>query len=350
METQDSIRTTTVWESENDIIVPVTKEEVVHENSKPAKSVHKEQQVHKPAVHAQHGVPKFLAFPYVDAAETPSDAAAAGVLPTDSLATDSVSVDSVAVVPGESLGGILLVDPAAKYTKPHPAPRHFAWGGGLSWIYLALTVLFCAVAFKFKGSAKYMKALYKDLVDTRVRPNVFDETVRETSLLVLLNMLWVVCAGVLLWALIRTSIPYIPSYSLSISDKPGPGIGICIAVMAAYTAILLIAYWVVGTVFSDRSETRLWLKGAVSANGLETFILFPCALLTLTCPFWSIPLLIAAGCVFLFGKFVFLYKGFRIFFNEISSWLLFLYYLCSLEIVPLILTYVVAVAICSSWL
>ncbi|MDE6338919.1 MAG: DUF4271 domain-containing protein [Muribaculaceae bacterium] len=46
------------------------------------------------------------------------------------------------------------------------------------------------------------------------------------------------------------------------------------------------------------------------------------------------------------GKIVFIYKGFRIFFQQLRSWLLFLCYLCSLEIVPLILAYLLAYQIC----
>lgn len=309
----------------------------------------------RPAVHSHKAVPQFLAFPYTghemtaegQVATEVSEAAASAAALADSIAV----ADSAKVAEGESMAGIILVDPAAKYSKPLEVSKHFAWGTGMSWIYLALVVLFCAIAFKFKGSKKYMKALYKDLVDTRVRHNLFDDTVRETSLLVLLNMLWVVCFGVLLWAAVRIGLPYLPQLThAEIPSKPGIGIGLCIGVSAIYMGLLLTAYWVVGSVFSNRNETRLWFKGAVSANALETFILFPCALLTLTCSYWSLPLLALAAAIFSIGKIVFLYKGFRIFFNEISSWLLFLYYLCSLEIIPLLLTFVAAAYLCSNWL
>lgn len=306
----------------------------------------------RPTVHAHRAVPQLLAFPYTGHDMTAGGEAITGAAEATAAQTDSIAIaDSTRVAEGESMAGIILVDPAAKYSKPLEVSKHFAWGTGMSWIYLALVVLFCAIAFKFKGSKKYMKALYKDLVDTRVRHNLFDDTVRETSLLVLLNMLWAVCFGVLLWAAVRIGLPYLPQLgNAGIPSKPGIGIGLCIGVSAIYMGLLLTAYWVVGSVFSNRNETRLWFKGAVSANALETFILFPCALLTLTCPYWSLPLLALAAAIFLIGKFVFLYKGFRIFFNEISSWLLFLYYLCSLEIIPLLLTFVAAAYLCSNWL
>ena len=359
MEMQDTIQTPTqtptLWEAAGEAVANVGRSvhvDAAGQAETPVREAPVTRQVKnavRPTMHSHKAVPQFLAFPY-----TGREMTTQGQEVTDAEVgkTDSIAVsDSTKVAEGESMAGIILVDPAAKYSKPLEVSKHFAWGTGMSLIYLALVVLFCAIAFKFKGSKKYMKALYKDLVDTRVRHNLFDDTVRETSLLVLLNMLWVVCFGVLLWAAVRIGLPYLPQLgNADIPSKPGIGIGMCIGVSAIYMGLLLLAYWVVGSVFSDRNETRLWFKGAASANALETFILFPCALLTLTCPYWSLPLLAVAAAIFLIGKIVFLYKGFRIFFNEISSWLLFLYYLCSLEIIPLLLTYVAAVYLCSNWL
>ena len=94
----------------------------------------------------------------------------------------------------------------------------------------------------------------------------------------------------------------------------------------------------------------MWVRGAAATNGAEAFLLFPFALLALTQPEWNPGVLILAGIVFILGKFLFIFKGFRIFFNQFSSWLLFLYYLCSLEIIPLLLTYGLTLTLCSMWL
>lgn len=309
----------------------------------------------QPAVKAVHGVPKYLSWPYVgsetsDAREAADAgvATAAGSAVADSLATDSLTVDTV--VPGEAREGIVLVNPAAAYRDATPVESPGIWGGGMSWIYLGLAIMFCIIGVRFKGNKRYLKAVLSDLTDTRVRHNAFDDTVKETSLLVLLNILWVACAGILLWVLVRLTVPDNPEWSLSIPDRPAQGIGLCIGVAAVYALGMFLAYWTVGNVFSDRKLTRLWLKGAAAASGLETFMLFPLSLVALSYPGWAATSLIIAGVVFVIGKIVFLYKGFRIFFSEISSWMLFLYYLCSLEIVPLILTYVATVAICTTWL
>ncbi len=317
----------------------------------------------QPAMKVSKGVPKYLSWPYVGSnidnkagvkdnarGKPPADSVAAG------LATDSVATDTV--VPGAELKGIMLVNPASEYMRGIDKPEAQKSGlwGGMSWVYLALTVMFCVICLKFKGNSRYMKALYSDLTDTRLRSNVFDETVRETSLLVLMNIMWVLNAGVMLWTAVRQ---YSGLYagagaalspnSISITCPEWIGIGICAGVAAAYLLVETLAYWVVGNVFSDRHKTGLWVKGAAASTALETFLLFPISLLMLIYPEWHEMLLWMGIGVFILGKIVFLYKGFRIFFAEISSWMLFLYYLCSLEIVPLILTYFGAVVASASW-
>lgn len=261
----------------------------------------------------------------------------------DSIAADSVAADTVPV-----RYGMVLVDPVI---RENPVTKPSAFGGeGMSWVFLALGLLFCAVALKFKNNVKYLRALIKDLTDVRVRQNVFDETVQESTFLLLLNVLWVFCAGVLLWQTVRLTGPDNPIYSMSIPDRAAPGVLICTGITALYSIGMFLAYLVVGNVFSDSARTRMWLKGNAASLGIQVFIFFPLALVTLCyAPWIPVILWIAAG-VFVLGKIVFIYKGFRIFFNEISSWMLFLYYLCSLEIVPLILTYLAALFLCGQWL
>lgn len=240
--------------------------------------------------------------------------------------------------------GIVLV-------RPKEAETPVAAGNadkGMSWVYLALAILFCAVALKFRNNPRYISALLSDLTEVRTRNNAFDNTVRETMFLFLLNLMWIACAGIFLWQTIRYTCVYLPpEYSLGIPDRPAPGIGLCCGVAAIYQLLMMLAYYVVGVVFSDSARAILWVKGSAASQGLEVLPLFPLALLSLFYPQWLAVLLIIAACVFVIGKIIFIFKGFRIFFTHISSWLLFLYYLCSLEIVPLILCYASALIICS---
>ena len=261
-------------------------------------------------------------------------------LPIPPALPDSLLTDAVA----EPVYGLIIENPIVREDPPVGDKEEI----GVSFVWLLLLGLFCAVALKFKNNARYLKAIISDLTDVRTRQNAFDETVKETSFLILLNVLWVCSIGILLWQTIMLTVGHPPiGYSFSIPDRPGLGIALCIGTTSIYTILMALAYWVIGFVFTDSSRAALWLKGAGASQGLETVLLLPLAALSLSYGDWMLQLLeIAAGVVIL-GKIIFIYKGFRIFFNQFSSWMLFLYYLCSVEIVPLILTYLATLQLCS---
>ncbi len=218
-----------------------------------------------------------------------------------------------------------------------------------SWILLGLLLMFVAVCLRVKSNIRYLQVLVKDLTEVRERHNAFDETVRETSLLVLLNIFWSCCAGVLLYALLHLWGVQGAGESMAAVKSGELTMLLCMGVMLCYTVVMIAAYWVVGNVFSDALHARMWVKGFAAEQGLSVVLMFPLALGVLLYPESTEGLLIAAGITFVTGKLIFIVKGFRIFFTQIASWVLFLYYLCSLEIVPLILIYLLA-DICSRML
>ncbi len=261
---------------------------------------------------------------------------------TDSLAIDSLNtVDSV--IEGEERSGVILVN-----EKEEPGLLPGLEFGGISWIYAALLLVFCLVAFRFRNNKKYMRTIFKSLTEIRERHNVFDDTVRETSFLFLLNLLWCCSAGVILYCAIHylAILGFDPMGMLSFPYPLPTCVAACMGVCMVYELIMWFAYWMVGNVFSDKKKASIWVKGFTSSQGIVGIVFFPLALLCLSYPahldWWLISSLVA----FILGKICFLWKGFRIFFTQFSSWVLFLYYLCSLEVIPLILTYLGAAALC----
>lgn len=266
----------------------------------------------------------------------------------DTVSTDSIAADTL--VAGEIPLPLVMTDPATEYLRQNPPLPPRPADNGMSWVYLALTLLFCAGALKFNGSKRYLRALFADLSETRARHNAFDDTVKETSLLVLLNLIWTLLAGILLW----TGLLHYGGADTLTGNITGwtaaTGIALCTGACLAYIVFINLAYWIVGIVFSDKYKTSAWVKGAAASTGLECFLLFPIALVALTLPHIAPEMAVAGVAVFAVGKLIFIFKGFRIFFSQVSSWLLFLYYLCSLEIVPVILTFLAASALCTRWL
>ena len=228
--------------------------------------------------------------------------------------------------------------------------EHHTDSFGMSIVTGILILLFCVIGYRFRNNKKYAIAVFRNLIDVRERTNVFDDTVRETSFIVMLNILWSCSAGVLLYGLLRYVMRSNPAASFGIPSlytHPSASIAICMGVGVVYTCFMALAYYMVGTVFADKTKARLWLKGFTAGQGSLSLIYFFLALLLISHPDWGLELLwVAAGWLIL-AKIIFIWKGFRIFFTQISSWVLFLYYLCSLEIVPLILTYWAAGLLCS---
>ncbi len=261
------------------------------------------------------------------------------------VAQDSLNVATDSLAAKVKTFGMVLDAPEVPEVRPSNSHNM-----GMSFILAGLFLLFCILGLRFRNNSKYISALLHNLVEVRERSNVFDETVRETSFIVLLNLLWSCSAGIVLCALLNYTLPTDPASSFGIqalTTKPALCTAICMGLMVLYTCGMALAYLTVGTVFYDAVHAKMWLKGFSASQGLLAIVFFPLALLLLYCPQWWQELLWTALGTFLIAKFVFIWKGFRIFFTQFSSWVLFLYYLCSLEIVPLILTYWAACQLCS---
>lgn len=215
----------------------------------------------------------------------------------------------------------------------------------MSWVYALFVLMFCLVAFKSHSTPKYIRQLWRNLTDTRVRHNVFNTTVRESSFMFILNAVWVICFGVILWGWVRARIPG------AVNENglfPLYGVGLCIAVATVYKLTMQLGYLISGNVFTDSRTTKDWVESDNSACALEGYILFPLAILSLIYTEHGNLLGIIGLGVVIVGKLLFIYKGLRIFLSHFASFLLFLYYLCSLEIIPLCLAIVGAVDLCKT--
>ncbi len=207
--------------------------------------------------------------------------------------------------------------------------------GGISdsWMAVALLLLFVVIAIRYRSNTRFMHVLLQDMSTIRERGNVFDDTVRETSFMVLLNLLWVFSGGVLL--------------SAAVGGTGALCAAACAGVIAVYTLVMMAGYSISGRIFTDARHAVMWTRGFTSGQGVGSLLLFPLALLELCYSNYS-EIWVAGGLIVLINvKIVFIWQGFRIFFSQCGSLLLFLYYLCSLEIVPLILSYVAAGYVCS---
>ena len=249
---------------------------------------------------------------------------------TDSLPSlAEASPDTMGTIQEEPHFAVLLSYPA----EPEHAQQRPPVNWGTSFILTALFILFFVVALRFRNNMKYASSIFKNLVETRTRHNVFDDTVRETSLVVLLNILWCACSGVILFG---ASSFISPGTNLAEAGATGMVIGIVAAI--GYTIFMSAIYWCVGWVFSDSTHASMWVKGFIASQGLMSLPFLVIAVVAICYPSVEQGVIFVAAFIFIMVKLVFIWKGYKIFFNQFSSWMLFLCYLCSLEIVPLVLT------------
>lgn len=205
---------------------------------------------------------------------------------------------------------------------------------GVSFVFLGIFLLFLIISIRFRNNIKYVLAMIRSMVETRTRQNVFDDTVRETSLIVLLNLLWCCCVGILLYSgYTYFFAPTVMPERMALGMVTGMGFS------GVYVVFMVVMYLCVGWVFSDKSHSELWLKGYVASQALSAPAMFVLCLIGICMPDLVLEVLFAASFVFILAKMIFIWKGYRIFFNQFSSWVLFLCYLCSLEIVPLVICY-----------
>lgn len=219
-----------------------------------------------------------------------------------------------------------------------------AGGADTSWVYVILFAIFFAASLRVRGNFKFAGAFFRDAVAVRERENIFDATVRETSFILLALLLSGCCLGVLLLEGVRHYGGLVPSGSrLPGISLPESGAlletGVCMALCCAYIGAMWAAYFFIGKVFSDDLHTSMWVRGFTSGMALSAAVFFPLALGALSYPGEGAAMAGAGLLMLILVKCAFIVKGFRIFFTESSLWVVFLYYLCSLEIIPLLITF-----------
>lgn len=273
------------------------------------------------------GVPYALPY-WAEAVKAAKEQTAASAKATPKAEADTAATDTA---PAAAPRFGMLIEPAQKAA---PAPlRRSAESDVSSWIILGLVVLFLLVALRFRRNFRYLHNLVHEMTSVRRRRNMFTDTVRETMFVTLMNVLCIVSVGLwVAWAIRPAPAAWAPG------TFP-PDLWPCLGVVAVYYGAQWIAYSCIGGIFLKDGGTRLWLQGFRSGQGLLGLLLFPLAMVALFWPASLAWLLVAALILYFGARCAFIIKGFKIFYAQRSSYLLFLYYLCGVEIVPVLLVW-----------
>lgn len=172
-----------------------------------------------------------------------------------------------------------------------------------------------------------LKAYRAELWSVRRRPNVFDdEQSVPVHIAAVLALVFVIFGGVVLY---------------NLHGIPGPatfaGATASMGLLGAYYIFQRCAYWLVGYTFTTTDGLRRWLGGFAATQAYAGLALVAPALLLMFQPVWHSTLITISLSIYFIARILFITKGFRIFYQNFWSLLYFILYLCTLEILPMLI-------------
>lgn len=228
------------------------------------------------------------------------------------------------------------------YAHGMPSWRRNELPGYDSGIMSVIIVVLLLVIFNMRHCKRFFANTWRGLTNVRSRINAFDDhTLNETRIIVALNLL--TCMGE---ALLLISV--LPLVGHNISSAGAFTLFLALIFMCAlYVVAQYIVYWIVGFVFTSRTLRAQWISGFTSVQSFLGLALLLPAISAIFYPGHA-ALFGTIGAVCYIGwRIVFIVKGFRIFFHNYFSLVYFILYLCSVELIPLLLLYRSSIIICN---
>ena len=247
------------------------------------------------------------------------------ILNADSIATDTVTTVVMEVPAGKK--GITF----------NNTPLNDTGTMGL------VIIVFIFLAISYRNGYKYVSNFAHYMFSVRKRQNAFeDHTMSETQVKFTLIANTCLMSGILFYIGINE---YFPQFNLS--EKVFEAVSTLTMLCVGFFVAQLILFYTIGWVFArDKEDTRLWIEGFNASQSILGLALFPIVFTSLLYPVSANMLIPVAVGLYFLARLAFISKGFRIFFNNLSSSLYFILYLCTVEIVPTILICSGAIYLC----
>ena len=201
-----------------------------------------------------------------------------------------------------------------------------------------------AVALSYHTGYKYIGNFFHYMFSTRRRENLFeDHTFNETKILAALIAHTCIVEGFLVYFAVQL---LRPSLAASLQASVFPHIAVFTALTLGFYIVQWLVYKVMGFTFSDNVGSKLWLDGFKASQAFLGLLLLPVLFLLMLYPSSGKMLLTMAALLYLVARLIFIWKGLRIFYSNLSSIIYFILYLCAVEIVPLVIMTGVTIWIC----
>ena len=203
-----------------------------------------------------------------------------------------------------------------------------------SGVLCLLIGMFLLLALNFRHYSTFFKNFLSDLLSVRRREKTFGvRTFSETGVQISIVLIACLSEGIIINSALperRAIGPVSGEYAV---------IGSLTLMAVLYYLWQLAAYGTVGSIFADKVSARMWMKGFNASQSLLSMLIVVPAIVVLFNPSASHVILLMGAIFYFLARLAFICKGFRLFYDNFGSLLYFILYLCSLEIVPLVLLY-----------
>lgn len=211
--------------------------------------------------------------------------------------------------------------------------------GSDSGVMAVVTGLLVLIGLSMRYLRRLFKAIPQDLFSVRRRANVFDEhTANESRVVMLLLLQLFVSQGVLLYMWLGG--PVAAGRALT------PTVLALAALSGAFYLFGLVGCITLGYVFTDSVNAGLLRRGLNASQIVLGLTLAIPTLFALFYPALTHAMLVVAAGLYVVLRLCYISKGFRIFYHNFPSLLYFILYLCTLEIIPVIIACILAREIC----
>lgn len=199
------------------------------------------------------------------------------------------------------------------------------------WIVGLLILSFAFFAISYRQGAKYLRHLFISLFKANSRGNLFDETtINENQLRLSLILLTFTTEGMALYYSLIA--PQVTNSNLTL-----PCMASCIVMCGLYYLLQKVVYRLLGNIFSSRQQTDSFLENFTSVNIFIGLFFTPLILLILFIPGMSHIAIFICLILYILARGIIIYKGIRFFLPHIYKLHYLILYLCTLEIIPLLL-------------
>ncbi|MBP5689022.1 MAG: DUF4271 domain-containing protein [Muribaculaceae bacterium] len=212
-----------------------------------------------------------------------------------------------------------------------------------SMIMLLLSCMFLLTSYRLGRS--FISNLGHYLFSPKGKDDLFAEhTSSDARIIIAMIVNTCLMGGIMLY---YGLLWYNPSLTVSLQNSVFLHVLVLTLAMAVFVSLQLLLYRLLGYTFANDSLTDMWIQGFLASQAVLGLLLFPVAVITLVFPSTIKLMVTIAIILYILGRIVFICKGFRIFFNNLSSSVYFILYLCAVEIVPPLLALAGTVYVCS---